>query len=130
MVNVKDKNIRKDMELLGTSTYNFGPKSNGYNNRLEDLKNALDYMNETNEYDDMLIQSYSNKYDSLLGDSLYCRSYDEEGVHVGGCVQSRGQNYYLSVLNVIGTIAVTKVIKYRYPWVQVRINDNVYVITN
>jgi len=130
MVNVKDKNVRKDMELLGTSTYNFGPGNNGYSNRLEDLKNALDYMNETNEYDDILFQSYRKTYDSLLGDSLYCRSYNEEGVHVGGCVQSRGQNYYLRVVNVRDSIAVTKVIKYRYPWVQARINDSVSVTTN
>ena len=129
LVTLQDINVRKNMELKGTSTYYYGPGNSGYNNRLEDLKNALDYMNETNEYDDMLIQSYRKTYDSLIGDSLYCRSY-EEGVHVGGCVQSRGQNYYLRVINVRDSIAVTKVIKYRYPWVQARINDTVSVITN
>ena len=86
-------------------------------------------MNETNEYDDMLNQSYRKTYDSLIGDSLYCRSY-QEGVHVGGCVQTRGQNYYLRVINVIDSIAVTKIIKYRYPWVKARINDQVFVTTN
>ena len=87
-------------------------------------------MNETNEYDDMLIQSYRKKYDSLIGDSLYCKSYNKEGVHVGGCVQTRGEYYYLRVVNVRDSIAVMKVIKYRYPWVQARINDSVSVITN
>ena len=130
MVNVENKNVREDMEIIGTSVYNFTPGNNGYENRLEDLKNALDYMNKTNEYDYTLEQSYRKIYDSLLEDSLYCKNYDEEGVHVGGCVQTRDNIYYLKVINIIDSIAVTKVIKYSYPWVQPRMNDDVFVKTN
>ena len=130
MVNVKNKNVREEMEIIGTSVYNFTPGNNGYENRLEDLKNALDYMNKTNEYDYTLEQSYRKIYDSLLEDSLYCKNYDKEGVHVGGCVQTRDNIYYLKVINIIDSIAVTKVIKYSYPWVQPRMNDDVYVKTN
>ena len=130
MVNIKNKNIREGMEIIGSTGYNFGPGNNGLTNRLEDLKNALDYMNKTNEYDYTLEQSYRKTYDSLLEDSLYCKSYNEEGVHVGGCVQTRGQHYYLKVISIIDSIAVTKVIKYRYPWVQPRMNDDIVVKTN
>ena len=130
MVNVENKNVRKDMEIMGSCVYNFGPGNNGYKNRLEDLKNALDYMNKTNEYDYILEQSYRKKYDSLLGDSLYCKTYNEEGVHIGGCVQTRDNIYHLKVINIIDSIAVTKVIKYRYPWIQPRMNDDVFVKTN
>ena len=118
------------MEIIGTSVYNFGPGNNGYENRLEDYKNELNYMNETNEYDDMLIQSYWKTYDALLGDSLYCKSFDKEGIHVSGCVQNRGPNYNLRVINIRDSIAVMKVIKNIYPWVQSRVNDDVYVKTN
>ena len=130
MVNIENKNVRKDMEIMGSCVYNFGPGNNGYENRLEDLKNALDYMNKTNEYDYILEESYRKQYDSLLGDSLYCKSYNEEGVHTGGCVQTRDNIYHLKVINIIDSIAVTKVIKYSYPWVQPRMNDMVFVKTN
>ena len=54
----------------------------------------------------------------------------EDDKHVAGCVQTRGENYYLRVIKVMDTVAVTKVIKYKYPWVKIRINDFVYVTTN
>jgi len=130
MVNIKNINVRKDMELMAFSKYNFGPGNNGYENRLEDFKNELNYMNETNEYDDMHIQSYRKTYDALLKDSLYCKAFDKEGKYVSGCVQSRGPNYNLRVINIRDSIAVMKVIKNIYPWVQPRVNDNVYVKTN
>ena len=117
------------MELQGTSTYNYGPKGGGSKNRLEDLKNAIDYMNETNESHGTDFVQDSKTYESLLEDSLYCMKF-KDGKHVAGCVQTRGQNYYLRVIKVMDTVAVTKVIKYKYPWVKVRINDQVFVRTN
>ena len=110
------------MELTGTSTYYYGPGNDGYNNRLDDLKNAVEKMREkdASSYNADL-EFYNDTYLSLLADSLYC---------IGGCVQTRGQDYYLRVINVVDSIAVTKLIKRKYPWVQIRINDNVYVSTN
>ena len=129
LVNLKDMNVRKNMELQGTSTYNYGPGNGGYKNRLEDLKNAIDYMDETNEHYGTDFVQYGKKYESLLEDSLYCMKFEDDK-HVAGCVQTRGENYYLRVIKVMDTVAVTKVIKYKYPWVKIRINDFVYVTTN
>ena len=122
LVNLKDINVRKNMELKGTSTYYYGPGNSGYNNRLEDLKNAIDHIREKDEggYNADL-EFYNETYLALLADSLYC---------IGGCVQTRGQDYFLKVINVVESVAVTKVIKYKYPWVKIRINDFVYVRTN
>ena len=75
------------------------------------------------------LASYQDTYLSLLEDSLYCMQYNN-GKHVGGCVQTRGQDYFLRVINVIDSVAVTKLINFKYPWVKVRINDYVYVTTN
>ena len=109
------------MELIGTSTYYYGPGNDGYTNRLDDLKNAVEKMRgkDASGYNADL-EFYNDTYLSLLADSLYC---------IGGCVQTRGQDYYLRVINVIDSIAVTKLIKRKYPWVQIRINDEVTVIT-
>ena len=122
LVNLKDINVRKNMELKGTSTYYYGPGNSGYNNRLEDLKNAIDHIREKDEggYNADL-EFYNETYLALLADSLYC---------IGGCVQTRGQDYFLRVINVVESVAVTKVIKYKYPWVKIRINDFVFVSTN
>ena len=122
LVNLKDINVRKNMELKGTSTYYYGPGNSGYNNRLEDLKNAIDHIREKDEggYNADL-EFYNETYLALLADSLYC---------IGGCVQTRGQDYFLKVVNVVESVAVTKVVKYKYPWVKIRINDFVYVSTN
>ncbi len=129
LVNLKDMNVRKNMELRGTTTYNYQPGHDGYKNRLEDLKNAIEHMSTKNngKYDSDLA-FYQDKYLSLLEDSLYCMQYNN-GKHVGGCVQTRGQDYFLRVINVIDSVAVTKLIKFKYPWVKVRINDRVFVIT-
>ena len=67
------------------------------------------------------LEFYNDTYLSLLADSSYC---------IGGCIQTRGQDYYLSVINVVDSIAVTKLIKRKYPWVQIRNNDKVLVSTN
>ena len=122
LVNLKDINVRRNMELKGTSTYDYGPGNSGYNNRLEDLKNAIDHIREKDEggYNADL-EFYNETYLALLADSLYC---------IGGCVQTRGQDYFLKVVNVVESVAVTKVVKYKYPWVKIRINDFVYVSTN
>ena len=129
LVNLKDMNVRKNMELRGTTTYNYQPGHDGYKNRLEDLKNAIEHMSTKNngKYDSDLA-FYQDTYLSLLEDSLYCMQYNN-GKHVGGCVQTRGQDYFLRVINVIDSVAVTKLIKFKYPWVKVRINDRVFVIT-
>ena len=122
LINLKYINVRKNMELIGTSTYYYGPGNSGYNNRLDDLKNAIENMREkdASSYNADL-EFYNDTYLSLLADSSYC---------IGGCIQTRGQDYYLSVINVVDSIAVTKLIKRKYPWVQIRNNDKVLVSTN
>jgi len=122
LINLKDINVRKNMELTGTSTYYYGPGNDGYNNRLDDLKNAVEKMREKDASGyNADLEFYNDTYLSLLADSLYC---------IGGCVQTRGQDYYLRVINVIDSIAVTKLIKRKYQWVQIRNNDKVLVSTN
>tara|TARA_B100000315_G_scaffold64819_1_gene58826 strand:- start:103 stop:1374 length:1272 start_codon:yes stop_codon:yes gene_type:complete len=122
LVTLKDINVRKNMELTGTSTYYFGPGNSGYNNRLDDLKNAVEYIREKDagSYNEDF-EFYNDTYLSLLADSLYCNH---------GCIQTREQDYYLSVINVVDSIAVTKLIKRKYPWVQIRNNDKVLISTN
>ena len=122
LVDIEDINVRKNMEVIGASTYYFGPGNSGYNNLLNDLKDAIEYMTEKNDsiYTTDL-KKYNEEYSSLLADSLYCNS---------GCVQTRGQEYTLRVINVIDSIAVTKLIDRNNPWVQIRINDKVYVSPN
>ena len=44
LVTLTNINVRNNMELTGTSIYNFGPEKGGYKHRLEDLKNAIAYM--------------------------------------------------------------------------------------
>ena len=123
-------NVRKNMELRGTTTYNYQPGHDGHNNRLEDLKNAIDHMRDKdNGSYNADLEFYNETYLSLLADSLYCMQFNN-GKHVGGCVQTRGQDYFLRVINVIDSVAVTKLINLKYPWVKVRINDYVYVTTN
>ena len=130
LVNLKDINVRRNMELKGTSTYDYGPGNSGYNNRLEDLKNAIDHIREKDgDGYNADLEFYNETYLALLADSLYCKYFDE-GLHVGGCIQIRGQDYFLRVINVIDSVAVTKLIKFKYPWVKVRINDQVYVSIN
>ena len=130
LVNLKDINVRRNMELKGTSTYDYGPGNSGYNNRLEDLKNAIDHIREKDgDGYNADLEFYNETYLALLADSLYCKYFDE-GLHVDGCVQIRGQDYFLRVINVIDSVAVTKLIKFKYPWVKVRINDQVYVSIN
>jgi len=130
VVTLEDLNVRENMKVIGTSTYDYGPGKNGYNNRLDDLKNAVKYMREgNNDNYNADLESYNETYLSLLVDSLYCKHF-QNGRHVDGCVQTRDLDYSLRVISVVDSIAVTKLIKRQYPWVQIRINDKVLVKTN
>ena len=121
-VKLSDINVRKNMELVGRSTYYFGPGNEGYINTLEDYKNAIEYMTKIdNEYNELHLDNYQNFYSYLLADSLYC---------INGCVQTRAEEYKLKVVEVMDSVAVTKIISRNNPWVKIRINDYVSIVTN
>ena len=121
-VKLSDINVRKNMELVGRSTYYFGPGNEGYINTLEDYKNAIEYMTKIdNEYNELHLDNYQNFYLYLLADSLYC---------INGCVQTRAEEYKLKVVEVMDSVAVAKIISRNNPWVKIRINDYVSIVPN
>jgi len=120
-VKLSDIDVRKNMELTGWSTYYFGPGNDGYINSLEDYNNAINYIkNSDNDYQSLL-NGYEEFYTYLLSDTSYC---------MNGCVQTRSEQYKLQVLELMDSVAVTKIIDRYYPWVTIRNNDNVYILPN
>ena len=71
-VNVENKNVREDMEIIGTSVYNFTPGNNGYENRLEDLKNhpKLNALSGSSEIREPRNSDYMSYYDDDTIDFL------------------------------------------------------------
>ena len=120
-VKLSDIDVRKNMELTGWSTYFFGPDNDGYKNSLEDYNNAINYMKKTDKDYTSLLKQYEEFYTYLLSDTLYC---------INGCVQTRSEQYTLQVLELMDSVAVTKIIGFLYPWVKIRNNDYVYILPN
>ena len=120
-VKLSDIDVRKNMELTGWSTYFFGPDNDGYKNSLEDYNNAINYMKKTDKDYTSLLKQYEEFYTYLLSDTLYC---------INGCVQTRSEQYTLQVLELMDSVAVTKIIGRLYPWVKIRNNDYVYILPN
>lgn len=120
-VKLSDIDVRINMELTGMSTYYFGPGNDGYINSLEDYDNAINYIkNSDNDYKSLLNQ-YEEFYTYLLSDTSYC---------INGCIQTRSEQYKLQVLEIMDSVAVTKIIDRYYPWVKIRNNDHVFILPN
>ena len=120
-VKLSDIDVRKNMELTGWSTYFFGPGNDGYINSLEDYNNAINYIKKSDDDYQSLLNGYEEFYTYLLSDTSYC---------MNGCVQTRSEQYTLQVLELMDSVAVTKIIDRYYPWVTIRNNDNVYILPN
>ena len=84
------------------------------------LKESLE-LHKENEYNELHLDNYQNFYSYLLADSLYC---------INGCVQTRAEEYKLKVVEVMDSVAVTKIISRNNPWVKIRINDYVSILPN
>ena len=120
-VKLTDIDVRINMELTGWSTYYFGPGNDGYKNSLKDYNNAINYMkNSDNDYKSLL-NKYEEFYTYLLSDTSYC---------INGCIQRRSEQYKLQVLEIMDSVAVTKIIDRYYPWVKIRNNDHVFILPN
>ena len=119
-IKLNDLNVKKNMKLVGASTYYFGPGNDGYVNMLEDLKNGIDYMtiHSDEEFEDKLEQ-YQNNYSAVSADSLYC---------IGGCIQTRDCNYNLRVKTVMDSVAITELLDLSSPWVKIRTKDHVVIV--
>ncbi|MEE2859038.1 MAG: hypothetical protein VX820_04905 [Candidatus Neomarinimicrobiota bacterium] len=120
-VKLSDIDVRRNMQLTGWSTYSFGPGNDGYKNSLEDFNNAINYMKKSDKDYTSLLNQYEEFYTYLLSDTLYCNN---------GCVQTRSEQYTLQVLELMDSVAVTKIIDRYYPWVKIRNNDYVYILPN
>ena len=120
-VKLNDINVKKNMQLTGSSTYYFGPGNDGYKHSLEDYNNAINYMKNSDKDYTSLINKYEEFYTYLLSDSLYC---------INGCVQTRSERYTLEVIELMDSVAVTKVITRNHPWVKIRNNDYVFISPN
>ena len=118
-------NLKKNMTLMGFTEYfltdkdndGFTDKDAGLQKRIDDLKSALDYI-ENNKKDFNLKQTNSilKAYERYSGDSL---SEIAQGYYTGAF------SYKLKIISVADTIVVGKLIKRTTPWSKIRPGDKI-----
>ena len=122
-VKLEDINVQKNMEIEASNTYYFGydhfDYNKGYQDKLEDNKNRIEYVKRTKDEKYILdLDQYIADYTSILSDSLYC---------IQGCVQTVGNDYTLRVIEIMDSIAITKFVRMNHPWMKLRLYDQVFV---
>ena len=117
--------LKKNMNLIGYTEWShydkdgdgFTDKDSSYYKWINDVKRALDYTRNSDNYSIDDINYYQNKYDWLTSDSLRSTAKGERWI---------GQfTYILNVIDVKDTVAITKLIELAHPWVEVNIGDGV-----
>ncbi len=117
--------LKKNMNLIGyVKWYHYDKDGDGFTDKdssyykwINDVKRALDYMRNSDNYSISDINSYKNKYDRLSSDSL--RSTAKGECWIGEF------SYNLNVIDIKDTIAITKLIELAHPWVEVNVGDEV-----
>ena len=117
--------LKKNMNLIGYAKWShydkdgdgFTDKDSSYYKWINDVKRALDYTRNSDNYSIDDINYYQKKYDWLISDSL--RSTAKGEVWIGQF------SYNLNVIDIKDTIAITKLIELAHPWVEVNIGDGV-----
>ena len=124
-IKLNNLNVKENMNLEGGSIYDFA--KNGRQDRLEDLNKGITYLESRtdtvsraglNIYKDEIISIQDgtgfNWFDTP--DNKNTRSF------------TMGFNYTLKVIDFLpDSVAVTKVMKLKYPYVKIRIGDRVWV---
>ena len=117
--------LKKNMNLIGYTKWShydkdgngFTDKDSSYYKWINDVKRALDYTRNSDNYSIDDINYYQKIYDWLISDSLRSTAKGERWI---------GQfSYNLNVIDIKDTIAITKLIELAHPWVEVNIGDGV-----
>ena len=116
--------LKNNMNLTGFRKWNhydndgdgFTDKDSSYYKWINDVKEVLHYMKNSDEYTDENIDFIQRKYNWLTSDSLRSNAKGESwSTH----------NYSLKVIRVTDSTVVTKLIELSHPWIKLNIGDGV-----
>ena len=117
--------LKKNMNLIGYTEWShydkdgngFTDKDSSYYKWINDVKRALDYTRNSDNYSIDDINDYQKQYNWLISDSL--RSTAKGEVWIGQF------SYNLKVVSIKDSVAITKLIELAHPWVEVNVGDGV-----
>jgi hypothetical protein len=95
----------------------FTDRDSSYYKWLNDIKRALEYVKNSNNYSSEDINYYQKKYNWLISDSLRSTAKGERWPGQFG--------YNLKVVSIKDSVAIAKLIEKAHPWVEVNIGDGV-----
>ena len=117
--------LKKNMNLIGYTKWShydkdgngFTDKDSSYYKWINDVKRALDYTRNSDNYSIDDINYYQKQYNWLISDSLRSTAQGEFWI---------GQfSYNLKVVSIKDSVAITKLIELAHPWVEVNVGDGV-----
>ena len=117
--------LKKNMNLIGyTEWFHYDKDGNGFTDKdssyykwINDVKRALDYTRNSDNYSIDDINYYQKQYNWLISDSLRSTAQGEFWI---------GQfSYNLKVVSIKDSVAITKLIELAHPWVEVNVGDGV-----
>ena len=117
--------LKKNMNLIGYTKWShydkdgngFTDKDSSYYKWINDVKRALDYTRNSDNYSIDDINHYQKEYDWLISDSLRSTAKGERWPGQFG--------YNLKVVSIKDSVAIAKLIEKAHPWVEVNIGDGV-----
>ena len=124
-INTGGLKLIENMNLIGYTEWSHNDKDDdGFTDRdssyykwLNDIKRALEYVKNSNNYSSEDINYYQKKYNWLISDSLRSTAKGERWPGQFG--------YNLKVVSIKDSVAIAKLIEKAHPWVEVNIGDGV-----
>jgi len=125
-INPGDLILQENMNLLGFTIWNhndkdgdgFTDKDSSYYKWNNDIKRAIDYMKNSDNYAIEEIESLQKKLDYLTSDSLRSTARGERWGTF---------SYSLNVIDIRDTTVIAKLIELENPWVEINVGDVVRV---
>ena len=125
-INPGDLILQENMNLLGFTVWNhndkdgdgFTDKDSSYYKWINDIKRAIDFMRNSENYDIEKIESFQRKLDYLTSDNLRSTARGERWGSF---------SYSLKIIDVRDTTVIAKLIELENPWVELNVGDVVRV---
>ena len=124
-INTGGLKLIENMNLIGYTKWShydkdddgFTDRDSSYYKWLNDIKRALEYVKNSNNYSSEDINFFQKKYNWLISDSLRSTAQGERWPGQFG--------YNLKVVSIKDSVAIAKLIEKAHPWVEVNIGDGV-----